>query len=330
MIRRGDVLTADVLERCLAFSPRSSWEARAISFDFGFGRRRSAPDRREALEQYRAAASVYDEGSGWANDQRRRVVELLAPGRGDVVLDVGCGTGLCFPLLLERVGPEGGVVGIDQSIDMLAQARHRVDEYGWGDRVRLVLGSVEDADIPVVADGALFCFTHDVLRTPAALDNVVRHLRAGARVAAVGPMWAPWWAPAANLFIWYCTSSYVTTYEGFSEPWSHLARQGDRPLGRYCSSRARKWPIRPLRMNDSALNAAVLAWCFRGQTEDRTPENVPAAVRVALEAARPFIEAPLRAEIERLTRELDEERTRANATREKLLSLLIAQGESVR
>jgi hypothetical protein len=83
-------------------------------------------------------------------------------------------------------------------------------------------------------------------------------------------------------------------------------------------------------MNDSALNAAVLAWCFRGETEDRNPENVPAAVRVALEAARPFIEAPLRAEIERLTRELDEERTRANSTREKLLSLLIAQGESVR
>jgi ubiquinone/menaquinone biosynthesis C-methylase UbiE len=221
MIRGADVLT---LQRCLAFPPGSSWEARAISRDFGFGRRRSTPDRREALEQYRAAASAYDEGSGWANDQRRKVVELLAPGQGDVVLDVGCGTGLCFPLLLERVGPEGRVVGIDQSIDMLAHARQRVDEHGWGDRVSLVLGSVEDADIPVLDDGALFCFTHDVLRTPAALDNVVRHLRHGARVAAVGPMWAPWWAPAANLVIWYCTSPYVTTYEGFSEPWSHLAR----------------------------------------------------------------------------------------------------------
>jgi ubiquinone/menaquinone biosynthesis C-methylase UbiE len=175
------------------------------------------------MAQYRSHAEAYDEGSGWATDQRRRVVGLLAPGRGDVVLDVGCGTGLCFPLLLERVGPEGRLVGVDQSIDMLAQARERVEEGGWGDQVTLVLGSVEDVDIPVVADAALFCFTHDVLRTPKALENVAGHLRPGARVAAVGPMWAPWWAPAANLVIWYCTSPYVTTYEGFSEPWSHLA-----------------------------------------------------------------------------------------------------------
>jgi demethylmenaquinone methyltransferase/2-methoxy-6-polyprenyl-1,4-benzoquinol methylase len=176
------------------------------------------------MAQYQAAASAYDEGSEWAADHRRRVVGLLAPGRGDVVLDVGCGTGLCFPLILERVGPEGRLVGIDQSVDMLAQARQRVEDGGWGDQVTLVPGSAEDAAIPVAADGALFCFTHDVLRTPAALANVVGHLRPGARVAAVGPMWAPWWAPAANLVVWYCTSSYVTTYEGFSEPWSHLAR----------------------------------------------------------------------------------------------------------
>ena len=48
-------------------------------------------------------------------------------------------------------------------------------------------------------------------------------LRPAGRVAAVGPMWAPWWAPAMNLLVWYVTSDYVTTFEGFSEPWSHLA-----------------------------------------------------------------------------------------------------------
>ena len=41
-------------------------------------------------------------------------------------------------------------------------------------------------------------------------------------MAAVGPMWAPWWAPAMNVLVWYVTSDYVTTFEGFSEPWSHL------------------------------------------------------------------------------------------------------------
>jgi ubiquinone/menaquinone biosynthesis C-methylase UbiE len=115
------------------------------------------------------------------------------------------------------------VVGIEQSIDMLGVAKERVDELGWGN-VDLVLGSVEEVQVPVVADAALFSFTHDVLRSEAALENVLAHLRPGGRVAAVGPMWAPWWAPGMNMLIWYVTSDFVTTFEGFSEPWSHLAR----------------------------------------------------------------------------------------------------------
>jgi hypothetical protein len=72
-------------------------------------------------------------------------------------------------------------------------------------------------------DAALFCFTHDVLRSRSALEAIVGRLRPSGRVAAVGPMWAPWWAPAMNLLVWYATSDYVTTFEGFSTPWSHLA-----------------------------------------------------------------------------------------------------------
>lgn len=181
------------------------------------------PDRKAALESYREHAPWYDHQTDWAAPDRERVVELLALEPGDVVLDVGCGTGLCFPLVLERVGPTGQLVAIEQCIDMLVHAQERVDESRWTN-VDLVLGSAEDVSIPVVADAALLCFTHDVLRTPRALQNIVAHVRPGGRIAAVGPMWAPWWAPAMNLMIWYVASQYVTTFEGFSAPWSHLAR----------------------------------------------------------------------------------------------------------
>ncbi len=173
------------------------------------------------MAQYRKYAGNYDAQTDFALPDRARVVELLGAGPGDVVLDVGCGTGLCFAELRARVGPEGRVVGIEQSIEMLGQASHRIDEHGWGN-VELLLGAAEEVALPVVADAALFCFTHDVLRTPAALENIVAHLRPGGRVAAVGPMWAPWWAPGMNLLIWSVASWYVTTFEGFSEPWSHL------------------------------------------------------------------------------------------------------------
>lgn len=181
------------------------------------------PDREAALARYRAHAGSYDTRTDFALGDRRRVVGLLGARPGDVVVDVGCGTGLCFAELIARIGPGGRLVGIEQSNDMLEQAGRRVAAAGWHN-VELVLGPAEDVDIPVVADGALFCFTHDVLRTPAAVANVVGHLRPGARVAAVGPMWAPWWAPAMNLLIWSATRPYVTTFEGFAEPWSHLAR----------------------------------------------------------------------------------------------------------
>ena len=181
------------------------------------------PDRQTALFRYSEHAYAYDEDTDWAEPDRIRVVELLGLSPGDVVLDLGCGTGLCLPLVRQRVGAGGRVVGVEQSIDMLVRARERVERAGWTN-VDLILGAVEDVEIPVVADAALFSFTHDVLRTPAALENVVAHLRPGGRVAAVGPMWAAWWAPGMNLLIWYVTSQYVTTFEGFSEPWSHLAR----------------------------------------------------------------------------------------------------------
>ncbi len=190
-------------------------------------RRRAAfsepPDRLSALAQYERHAPCYDAETDWVAADRRRVVELLGLRPGETVIDVGCGTGLCFPLLVAGVGPTGRVVGIEQSIDMLGRAKERIDESMW-DNVDLVLGAVEDVHIPVVADAALFSFTHDVLRTEAAVENVLAHLRPGGRVAAVGPMWAPWWAPGLNLLIWYVTSDFVTTFEGFSEPWSHLVR----------------------------------------------------------------------------------------------------------
>jgi hypothetical protein len=81
-------------------------------------------------------------------------------------------------------------------------------------------------------------------------------------------------------------------------------------------------------MNDSARNAAVLAWCLWVK-EDRSspsPGNLAEGVRVALDAARPFIEAPLRAEIDRLERELAGERARTTTARDSLLNLLVAEG----
>ncbi|MGH8998399.1 MAG: class I SAM-dependent methyltransferase [Acidimicrobiia bacterium] len=180
------------------------------------------PDRSMAVRRYREHADSYDTQTQWASPDRARVVELLDPRRGDVVLDVGCGTGLCFERVLDRIGPSGRLVAVEQCDEMLHRAEWRVKEAGW-ENVDLLLGSIEDVDLDDELDAVLLCFTHDVLRSPPALARVLGRLRPGGRVAAAGPMWAPWWAPGMNVMIWYVASQYVTTFEGFAAPWDRLA-----------------------------------------------------------------------------------------------------------
>lgn len=53
----------------------------------------------------------------------RYIVSQLQVEEGDRVLDVGTGTGVMVPLLLERVGDSGEIVGMDFSPKMLEVAR---------------------------------------------------------------------------------------------------------------------------------------------------------------------------------------------------------------
>ena len=179
------------------------------------------PDRVRALAQYRQRANVYDMELAPFEPIRHDAISRLALQRGDVVVDVGCGTGLSFSLLRDAVGPEGRIVGIEQSPDMIDKARERVAHAHW-DGITLLCSPVESARIPVLADAALFHFTHDILRRPDAVANVMRHLKPGARVVASGLKWSAPWAGPVNLFVWLAAQYSTTTLQGLDAPWQPL------------------------------------------------------------------------------------------------------------
>lgn len=189
-------------------------------------RSRSGPGRRPGASpsqaQYRRRAARYDLELLAFEPVRLEAVAWLAPRRGDTVLDVGCGTGLSFEGLQERIGPTGRIVAFDPSPDMLYLARERIARHGWGN-VELLEAGAADAPLAVRADAALFHFTHDVLRDPAALDHVLAHLRPGATVVASGLKWAPPWMLPANLFVWGAALYSVTSLSGLGAPWDLLA-----------------------------------------------------------------------------------------------------------
>ncbi len=155
---------------------------------------------------------------------RQRAVERLLLQSGNTVIDVACGTGANFSALSRYIGPRGRIVGIDVSPDMLDGARRRVEELQL-DNVELIEARVDEADVPVAVDAALFSFTHDVLQSPDAVANVVGQVRAAGRVGAVGAKWAPGWRLPVNAYVWLKSRPYVTTLEGFDRPWQHLGRQ---------------------------------------------------------------------------------------------------------
>jgi len=187
-------------------------------------RARRAPDRDAALAQYRRRAAVYDLELALFEPIRRQAVARLALQRGDVVFDLGCGTGLSLPLLRALVGPRGHIVGVEQSPEMIQKARQRVALQRWKN-VTLVCAPVETAALPAEADAALFHFTHDILRRPEAVAQVVRQLKPGARVVASGLKWAPAWALPANLLVLPAALHSVSSLEGLKRPWSHLEVQ---------------------------------------------------------------------------------------------------------
>jgi arsenite methyltransferase len=108
--------------------------------------------------------------------RRELVYAALRPKEGARILDVGCGPGFYVAELLERVGPEGFVVGVDRSAEMLALARQRAGGHGNVD-----FREGEATAVPVddgAFDGALAVqvleYVHDVDRALAELHRALR------------------------------------------------------------------------------------------------------------------------------------------------------------
>lgn len=93
---------------------------------------------------YDVFANFYDASlDGVYKEHRQQAAAALALEPGMTVVDVGCGTGLSFEVLVDGVGPTGRVLGVDASAGMLRKAEGRVRRQGW-DNVELVEIAADD------------------------------------------------------------------------------------------------------------------------------------------------------------------------------------------
>jgi ubiquinone/menaquinone biosynthesis C-methylase UbiE len=124
------------------------------------------------------------DGNPLIQQVKQRMLDACPVREGDQVLDVGCGLGHEARRLVERVGPQGRVVGIDANPAMIAEARERVA--GLSLPIVFEVGDAHHVDLP--ANTFDLCRTERVLRyldsPEAAVAEMARLARPGGFVLA--------------------------------------------------------------------------------------------------------------------------------------------------
>jgi demethylmenaquinone methyltransferase/2-methoxy-6-polyprenyl-1,4-benzoquinol methylase len=85
---------------------------------------------------------------------RLLAIKKLSLKRGKFIIELGCGTGLNFPFIMERIGSTGRLTGVDLTPGMLDIARMRVERAGWNN-VDLIHSDVANFDFPERVDAVL-------------------------------------------------------------------------------------------------------------------------------------------------------------------------------
>ncbi|MEO5833655.1 MAG: methyltransferase domain-containing protein [Nakamurella sp.] len=116
---------------------------------------------------------------------RVAAIEALGLQRGMRVLDLGCGTGLSHPLLIEAVGTTGAVIGVDSSPQMLQQARRRARRHDWLN-VQLVQADITELGEVGTVDAVIAVYALSVVPGwERAWARALAHTRRGGRMAVV-------------------------------------------------------------------------------------------------------------------------------------------------
>jgi demethylmenaquinone methyltransferase/2-methoxy-6-polyprenyl-1,4-benzoquinol methylase len=155
-------------------------------------------------------------------------LDLLKATDGEVVLDVGHGTGKSVLALARSVGETGRVCGLDLSEGMHRIASDRVDEAGLSERVDLRCGDAVELPFEDGSFDAIFTsFTLELFDTPeipVVLQECNRVLRSGGRIVVVSMSKKSEESIAVRLYEWAheklpnyvdCRPIYVT--ESLSE-----------------------------------------------------------------------------------------------------------------
>ena len=191
-------------------------------------------NKQEVIDTYRQRAPRYDLAvrlfdifawlgfniSGWRN----QAVSELNLKDGDTVVDIGCGTGLNFPLLHRAVGSAGTIIGVDLSDAMLAQARHTAEANQWAN-VQLVCADAAQYEFPSKVDAIVSAYTLTLVPDCGrVISNAYAALAPGGRLVVLDMSW-PKYCPLWWRHVLFFLRSYGVTADVLRRrPWEIVQR----------------------------------------------------------------------------------------------------------
>ena len=152
---------------------------------------------------------------------RLRCIDELRLDPGDTVLDAGCGTGLAFEPLFERIGRRGRLIAFEQDPALHAQAEMRAQglrAQGW--QVEVLCARAQEVLLPARPDAALFHDVHDIIGTPAAVAHLFAQFPAGMRIAVAGGRPFPWWRLLPTLLTRWLARRRAPRHAPPQRPWA--------------------------------------------------------------------------------------------------------------
>lgn len=83
------------------------------------------------------------------------LLNLLGPGKGEAILDVGTGTGVILPYLVDLTAGQGRITAIDLAEKMIQQAQKKYGRYP----IEFISGDVTFYPLPEKSYDAIICYS---------------------------------------------------------------------------------------------------------------------------------------------------------------------------
>jgi len=124
---------------------------------------------------------------------RQKTIQALNLQPRQSVLDLACGNGRNLPLILDQIGPQGKLIGVDYTPEMLTRGQEKASRYQWNN-VQLIQGDATNLQLEEQFDAVLCTLAMSVIPNyERALERMLAHLKPGGWISISDAQFSSHW-----------------------------------------------------------------------------------------------------------------------------------------